>query len=353
MSGQPSQRLLVVNSTEWLNLIARRGIRMAKRRVLTVGAAPTTKEMNRLFALAPFTNLDSSVDLFVLQVADTWPELAEKHAAAPAEVSWIDLGFVLQHHPVATKDVEYYQSIADKAGVSVSPAIFEAHWTEWVVTESLVAVDAAARTLQECLGVPAAESPKRTDKYSWLDVSRLVMQPSKPLRPKPSHMESLLSGVRQIADAVAEVRDSEAFLIASSIEWIDLRLKRDPLKKKSDRDFIKAALADVRSLPLDGAHPRTLEALAHLQAAFPRAFTDEITPMTVAGIVQLLSDYRSRRLKTMSVINAVDRIGRQTPGSTLLLSALAAALGPEFTYQLIDGMMTNYPTDVDWDRSGV
>jgi len=352
MSGQPSQRLLIVNSTEWLNLIARRRIRMAKRRVLTVGAAPTAKEMGRLFALAPFTKLDSSVDLFVLHVADTWPELAEKHSAASAEVSWIDLDFVLEHHPVATKDVEYYRSIAEKVGVSVSPAIYETRWIEWVTSESLVAADDAARAIQEFLGVPLAESSKRTDKYSWIDVSRLVMQPSKSLRPKPSHMESLLSGVRQIADAVAEVRDSQAFLIACSIEWIDLRLKRDPLKKKSDREFIGTALAEVRSLPLDGVHPRTHEALAHLQAAFPRAFTDEITPMTVAGVVQLLSDYRSKRLKTMSVIQAVDRIGREAPGSTLLLATLAAALGPEFTHQLIDGMTTNYPIDVDWDAPG-
>ena len=85
------QTLLAINSAEWLNLCARGSIRMSKRRPIVVSNPASEREMERVFTAAPFTKLDSSVDLFILALDDDWAKTKRGHRSYPSEILQLNL----------------------------------------------------------------------------------------------------------------------------------------------------------------------------------------------------------------------------------------------------------------------
>jgi hypothetical protein len=348
MSEEERRPLVAVNSTEWLNLIARRSIRMLKRRVISVGREQTAKEMSRVFALAPDTKLGSSVDLFILELETDWEKTVLKHPRAQSDVVILDLAAVRNHHPITAQDSDYYEVSASKAMLELQPPVFEESWRAWVWDETLSSSISAAATLQTALDVPSVLGSKRADRYSWSDVAALVLRPHSPIRTKPAHIESLLRGIRDLADGVAAVRDAQSFYVACSLEWIDLRLNKDPLRKKGDRERVQAYLQESRGLPLLPATEQTRLELIELGVRFPRAYSSEITPDSLASLIQLISDARSKRLKISTLVQALERCGLHSPSATLLTFVLATYLGPELTSQLVVALSKESPADLDW-----
>jgi hypothetical protein len=118
------QTLLAINSTEWLNLCARGSIRMSKRRPVPVSTSASERDMEKVFATAPFTKLSSSVDIFVLEIEEEWAKSKRGHRSFPSEILQLNLADVIKHHPAALEHFEYYNDIGSKCGVNLSPPNF-------------------------------------------------------------------------------------------------------------------------------------------------------------------------------------------------------------------------------------
>jgi len=341
--------LLAVNSAEWLNLCARGSIRMSKRRPVVVSNPVSDRQMEKVFAAAPFTKMESSVDLFVLEITNQWTKSARRHGSFPSEILLLSLTDVISHHPVAAEHLAYYRTIGEKCGVHLDEPIFERAWVTWITNETVESCVDAAEHLREAFQFEASYRRKRPDKYTWGDVARLVLRPNEPIKAKPALVESLLSNTRKIADAVAGTRDTEQFLLACSIEWIDIKLGKDPTKTKAVRDQLLTALENAKERPLDEPGEQTRTALELLHTTFPKAFSDEITPMTVAHMVQLISESRSKKIKPQTV-SYVFQSHRDNSASTALIGfVLASFLGVELTNQLIRiGNQLN-PTNMTWE----
>lgn len=344
------QTLLAINSTEWLNLCARGSIRMAKRRPVLTSIPATDRELEKVFAAAPFTKIGSSVDLFVLVIDEDWAKAKRGHRSYPSEILQLNLADVKDHHPVAREHFDYYSNIGSKCGVHLADPIFESAWVYWITNETIKASCEAAEHLQRALIIQPSSESKRTDKYKWEDIARLVFRPNESIKAKPAHLETLLSNVRRIADAVSSTRDTDQFYLACAIEWIDVRLNKDPLKKKAHKDVLLPALAAAKELPL-GATPsdQTTESLNLLTETFPKAFTDEISPIVVAQVVQLLTEARSKKLKPETVFRILNSHDRASATSTLISFVLATYLGIELTNQLIRATSQVDLVDINWD----
>ena len=348
-SSDSRQTLLAVNSTEWLNLCARGSIRMNKRRPVLVSTPATEREMEKVFAAAPFTKISSSVDLFILVINDQWVKESARHRSYSSEVLTLTRFDVLSHHPVAQEHFDYYENIGNKCGVHLDAPIFEKSWLFWITNETLKSsVDAAVR-LQQSFGIPLLTGVKRADKYKWEDLARLVLRPNEPIRPKPGHVETLISHVRLIADAVSSARDSERFYIACSIEWIDLCLKKDPLKKKASKDLLLSALANAKDIPIGSPSEPTMAALRHLAETYPKAFTEELTPLTIAHIVRLLTESRTKKLKPETAVMVINSLNRDSSASTLVTFLLATSLGIELTNRLIFATSQMDFVEMNWE----
>ena len=343
------QTLLAINSTEWLNLCARGSIRMSKRRPVVVSVPASEREMEKVFASAPFTKLGSSVDLFVLVINEGWTKLKRGHRSNPSEILHLSLADVLKHHPVALEHFEYYRNIGEKCGVRLAEPIFEKSWVYWITNETIHTSCDAADRLQRAFHIGLSSETKRVDKYKWDDIARLVLRPNEQIKAKPAHIETLLSNVRQIADAVSSTRDSEQFYIACAIEWIDSRLKKDPLKKKVHREILLTALESAKENPLGEPSEQTAAALQLLADTYPKAFTSELPPIAIAHILQLLTESRTRKLKPETVIRIFNSVDRKSPSATLTSFLLATSLGIELTNQLIHIAGQDQITDWDWD----
>ena len=348
-SANSRQTLLAINSTEWLNLCARGSIRMSKRRPVVVSNAASEREMERVFAAAPFTKLDSSVDLFVLTLDNDWAKTKRGHRSYPSEILQLNLSDIKNHHPVALEHFEYYNNIGSKCGIYLSESIFEKAWVYWITNETIRASSDAADSLQRAFNVRPSSETKRTDKYKWDDIARLVLRPNEAIKAKAAHVETLLSNIRKIADAVSSTRDSEQFYLACVVEWIDVRLNKDPLKNKAIKDTLLAALANARELPLNMPGEQTAAALKLLAETFPKAFTDEISPVSVAQMVQLLTGARTKNLKPEAVIRIIQSQDPSSTTSTFSTFVLATALGIELTNQLIFALNQKNPIDMNWD----
>lgn len=347
--SDPRQTLLAINSTEWLNLCARGSIRMSKRRPVVVTNPASEREMEKAFAAAPFTKLGSSVDLFVLVLIQDWAKTKRGHRSYPSEILQLELTDVREHHPVAPEHFEYYSNIGSKCGVYLAEPIFEKAWVYWITNETIRAASDAANLLQRAFHIHPSSETKRADKYKWDDVAHLVLRPNEAIKAKPAHVETLLSNIRRIADAVSSTRDSEQYYLACAIEWIDIRLNKDPLKKKTIKDALIAALANAKELPLAAPSEQTAAALKLLAETFPKAFTDELTPMTIAYIVQLLTESRTKKLKPETVGRILQSLDRNSPSATLVTFVLATSLGIELTNQLVLATSQADQVPMNWD----
>jgi hypothetical protein len=305
--------------------------------------------MERVFATAPFTKLDSSVDLFVLVISDDWVNSRPRHRSYPSEIAELAIADVVRHHPVAREHLQYYQHLGDKCGVHLSDPVFESAWVNWTANERVrESIDASER-LQAALGIRPSSTSKRPDRYKWVEIARLTLRARETGRARPGHIESLLCNVRGIADAVASTRDSEQFYLACTIEWIDTRLNKDPLTKASLRGAVQSALAHAGELPLGSPSDETSATLDLLAESFPKAFTDELPPVAVAQIVQLLTQARTRKLETQTVMRILRSHAPESGTATLISFALATALGLELTNQLVRAFNQMSPTEMDWD----
>lgn len=343
------QTLLAINSTEWLNLCARGSIRMHKRRPVTINNPPSEREMEKVFAAAPFTKLGSSVDLFVLVIEDDWPKSKRAHRSFPSEILHLNLSDVKEHHPVAVEHLEYYNNIGSKCGVRLADAIFEKTWVYWITNETIRASSDAADRLQRAFHIHPSSETKRTDKYTWDDIARLVLRPNEGIKSKPGHIETLLSSIRRIADAVSSTRDSEQFYLACAIEWTDIKLNKDPLMNKATKDALQEALTGAKDFPLGAPSEQTSATLRLVAETFPKAFTEEISPMTVAQIVQLLTEARTKKLKAGTVIRILQAQEGASTTSTLTSFVLATSLGIELTNQLIFALNQDDLVEISWD----
>lgn len=329
------QILLTINSTEWLNLCARSSIRMSKRRPIIVSNPASEREMEKVFATAPFTKIDSSVDLFILVINEEWVKSKAKQRVHPSEILILSLTDIISHHPIALEHAEYYRNIGAKCNVYLDEPIFEKSWLFWITNETVQSsLDAAERLHQAFHAHPSAET-KRADKYKWDDIARLVLRPNEAIKAKPAHVESLLRNARKIADAVASTQDSEQFYIACAIEWIDIRLGKDPLTKRTTKDTLLAALVSARELPLGTPTVQTSEALELLAETFPKAFTDEISPIVVAHVVQLLTKSRNKMLRPETFSGILRSLDDKSSSVAMITFVLATSLGIELTNQLI------------------
>ena len=343
------QTLLAINSTEWLNLCARGSIRMAKRRPVVPSLPAADREMEKVFAAAPFTKLGSSVDLFVLVIDEDWAKAKRGHRSYPSEILQLNLADVKKHHPVAREHFDYYSNIGSKCGVHLADPIFESAWVYWITNETIKASCEAAEHLQRALNIQPSSESKRTDKYKWEEIARLVLRPNESIKAKPSHLETLLSNLRRIADAVSSTRDTEQFYLACAIEWTDIRLNRDPMKKKPTRDLLVAALANAKEMPMGAPSEQTSTALAMLVETFPKAFTEELTPMTVAHVVHLLTESRTKKLKPETVSRIFHSLDSNSSSATVIAFVLATSLGIELTNQLILATTQVNQVPINWD----
>ena len=343
------QTLLAVNLFEWLNLCARGSIRMSKRRPITTPINPTHRDLERVFAAAPFTKLTSSVDLFVLVIDNNWIKNSAKHRSYPAEILTLSVSDVLSHHPVSQADFEDFSNKGKTCGVVLDNAIFEAAWIQWTINETLASSIDAATRLQKYLGVPLSSSSKRIDKYRWDDLARLVLRPNETIKKKPAHIETLIRNIRQISDSAAATSECESFYIACAIEWIDLRLKKDPMRKKETKQLLLSALENAKDRPLGALSDQTHSALRHLHESYPKAFTEELTPLVIAKIVRLQTGSRTKDLKPSIAISEINSLQNDSLAQTLVTFLLATSLGLELTNQLVLATSFDSPVDMNWD----
>jgi len=343
------QTLLALNSTEWLNLCARGSIRMSKRRPVVTSIPAADREMEKVFASAPFTKLSSSVDIFILVIENDWSKSKKRHRSNPSEILLLNLADVTGHYPVALEHLEYYSNIGHKCGVHLEEPIFEKSWLYWITNETIQASCDAAELLQRAFQINPSSKTKRADKYKWNDIARLVLRPNDPIKAKPAPIETLLGNVRRIADAVSSTRDKEQFYLACAIEWIDIRLNKDPLKKKVCKKVLLDALTNAKELPLGAPSAQTMTALQLLIETFLKTFTNEISPMTIAHVVQLLTESRTKKLKPETFVRIIQTLDRTSPTATLITFVLATSLGIELTNQLISTTNQVNLVEMNWD----
>jgi hypothetical protein len=316
---------------------------------VTLKAVPTERDMERVFAVAPFTKLGSSVDLFILQIDTNWLKSRSKHPAYPAEILTLTLSDVIKHRPVAQEHLEYYRNIGSRCGIYLDEPIFERAWLHWIANETIQSSLNAATRLQSALNIETSASTKGIDKYKWEEIAKLVLRPNEAIKPKPSSIEVLLSNIRNLADAVSAARDSEQFYLACAIEWIDLRLQKDPLKKKGVKEILLEAMANAKELPLGQASDQTNEALRQLADTYPRAFTESLSPITIAYIVQLLTEARTKKLKPQTFSRIIYSLDSKSRSSTLITFVLATSLGIELTNQLILVLTQEDQAPMNWE----
>jgi hypothetical protein len=324
---------------------------MAKRRPIVTSLPATDREMERVFAAAPFTKLGSSVDLFIVVIDEGWAKTKRGHRSYPSEILQLNLADVNEHHPVAREHFDYYNNIGSKCGIHLADPIFEQAWVYWITNETIKASCEAADHLQRALNIRPSSETKRVDKYKWDDIARLVLRPNESIKTKPAHLETLLSNLRRIADAVSSTRDTEQFYLACAIEWIDIRLNKDPMKKKAVKDALVSALSNAKELPLGTPSEQTCAALTMLADTFPKAFTEELTPMTVAHLVQLLTESRTKKLKPETVSGIFHSLDSNSSSATVVSFVLATSLGIELTNQLILATTQVNQVPMNWDLS--
>lgn len=350
MNKSGNSRLLVaVNSAEWLNLCARNDIRLHKRRAVLVPAQPSSQEMEKVFALAPFTKLDSALDLFILEINPDWTSSKNRHRVGRSELLLLSLEDVVSHHPVAAEHSDYYQNIMSRYQINLGEARFEESWRGWIFNETTDASLRAAKVLQTRLGITPSINRRTNDGYKWEELARVIVRPSEKIKKRPAHIEKLLQSANAIADEAAGGRDSEQYYLACTIEWIKHRLNKQPLRKQEIKEQLSSALGASKQLPFGPPSEPTSAGLKLLEATYPNAFTDELTPATVTSLVLVTTDARRKRMKLDAALRIVRSLNPDSASSTVISFAMAVSLGVERTYQLAHALTRSDAQESDWE----
>ena len=324
---------------------------MGRRRPVVVSNPPSKKELEKVFATAPFTKLSSSVDLFILEIDQDWAKTSAKHQAFPSEILTLSLSDVQTHRPISQSHYDYYSKKVASCGVFLEDAKFESDWEQWIIKETIQSSLTAASLLQRSFDLKLHTDLKRADKYKWEDIARLTIRPKDQIKTRPGHLETLLRNQRVISDAVAATYDTEQYFIACLIEWIEVRLRKDPMKKKPLSDILSSALANAKEIPFAAPSEQTLTAINSLSESYPQAFTEELTPATVIQVIRMVSDARSKKLKPESVINTINSFERSGSSASLIAFLIATSLGIELTNQLIHSSSHMEIMDIDWEAA--
>lgn len=94
---------------------------------------------------------------------------------------------------------------------------------------------------------------------------------------------------------------------------------------------------------------QTSTALAMLAETFPKAFTEELTPMTIAHVVHLLTESRTKKLKPETVSRIFCSLDSNCSSATVVAFVLATSLGIELTNQLILATTQVNQVPMNWD----
>lgn len=341
--------IVILTSTEWLNLCSRKSIRLSKHRPVSISHSPTEREMNAAFAKAPFTKLKSSVDVLAVTISPDWASKERRHSASPQDIYWLKLTNVLSHHTIAESDREYYQNITSRSGIILEESIYEPFWRAWVEREQNDALLGAWSDLSQVLGIENPTALKRGDKYKWQEVAQLCRNPKQPLKNKPAHVETLLRNLSFISDAVLGITDSQKFHLAVNIEWIEQRLGKDPLRSNEAKKLIGAAFEAAENHDFLPLTEQTRDALRYLQEKFAKAYTSELTPI---ALPQLLNVYlsckaKSRRLP-QAVLSALHADSERNSAALLTLLT-TCLLGVESTYQLVQLFSFENLMEMNWE----
>lgn len=353
MVGETSpayRHLLAVNQSEWRNLIQIGDIRISKRRVVKTSYTYTEKDLFRVFSLAPTTNIGSSVDLFVLELTADWPNKCLKHDAHPSEVAWLSVSDVMNHHPAANSHFDYFFPAAEECGVLLSPAEFETQWRHWDESEKISISCKLTDDLQKLLGFEPSLETKRIDGYKWKDISKLVINPATKIKQKPGHLEQLLRSINEIMHNAVGSKDFKAFQIACAVEWINIKLNRNIMKRKEVRDFLEPHITLTRDIPIEASDSSAAVALNYLKECFPRAFTDEVTPLAISSIVELVYDSKNKRIKADRILRIIRESSHGASTSSLLVSLVSSALDPAYGRQLIRSFSSVNLIEIDWSQ---
>lgn len=344
---------VAITATEWRSLFLLGEIRLARRRVQELHLPINNKERDRLFAWAPTTVLGDDNDTIVIEIVTNWLEETKRHSAHPSELVVITLAQVFSHHAVSAKSHSYLSGDAAQEGVDLSSGRFEDLWLEWVRQQEAAVDLAAAQTLIGALGIKVDLTRKRTDGYAWHDIVRLARNSKTSVKTKSRHIEDLLRSVRRISDSVAGLHASAAFTLAANIEWINVRLGKDPLVKKALRDKLEAALETGRTVNWSvdtKAFPPLAAALALLEEKFPRAYTAEVSPDVVAFATRLVMASKDQSLAPINFVSAIKMLvdnGSRESAATIGV-AVSGALGPTMSRRLTRALATINPSVLNW-----
>ena len=336
MADRGHKRILVaVNRTEWLNLLGQNQIRLSRRRPVAVGDRPSQKEMDRVFSLAPHTNVESSIDLFVLELKSSWESSMTNHPTGPPDVRILDRSNVTGHQVVAGEHLGYYSEVAGRYGAVLEKCEFENEWMDWAVREQLISAEACTRRLLQSINRGDAWTPKRADKYKWSDVGRVLLRPSTTVKTRPSHLDQLIKSCSEIADRTAGTRDHQTFHLAVLIVWIEIRTKKNPQKSKLHAARVKSVIEISRAEPFGPATSSTADAAAFFAESYPTAFTNELSPTTVSAIVEVIHRSRINDLSPERALQILRNPASTNEEASVLAFTIVASIGVERIGHLI------------------
>ena len=121
------------------------------------------------------------------------------------------------------------------------------------------------------------------------------------------------------------------------------------MKKKETKQLLLSALKNAKERPLGTPSDLTQAALQHLQETYPKAFTEEITPIAIAKIVRLQTGSRTKTLEPLTAISDINLLTSNNSTKTLITFLLATSLGIELTNQLIHSTSHVDIIDMNWD----
>lgn len=343
-----SRNVVVLNRTEWLILCSEGRIRLNRRRLVPSQEIPTAREMHRAFALAPHTRTESAIDVFILEVSDEWERIAAKHRAAAPDVRVLNLDDVVAHRAASREHHAYYSGEARKFGVELAEPEFEKHWIDWCTHELVSGGTLGASRLIGALGNTFDYEKPRADRYQWHDVGRVVLRPSYVARPKPGHVDQLIRSWLDIADQVAGTRDLQTFHIAVLIVWVELRTKKDVQLHRRHANSIQQFLDTARTEPFGSPTNSTQEAFAYFESNFQRAFTQELTPLVVSGVLECLLTHRSGDLTPDRAYRILIDLASNHAGQALVAFVMSVNIGLGKTVQLSRAVGLNNWTSPTW-----
>jgi len=292
-------------------------------------------------------------DVLVLELHDDWFKAARRYPAHSSELVVVSLGDIASHHTVGPEFHAYFSSEAEREGIEIAQGRYDSSWNDWVSGQRLGLDLEAARCLLNELGLQVDLRRKRSDGYAWPEVMLLARNSKAKIRKIPKHVEHLLQHVRTINTAVAGVRDFAAYTVAANLEWIQIRLKKDPMAKGDIRQVVDAALLEGQQIPWQPdptQSPAVFAALQLLHTTYPRAYTDELTPEAVGCLLRLIMGAKDQTLNPMEIPATVGqfRLAGPVDSATLLCVAVSSALGPLLSRQLTRVLGSVNMTMLDW-----